>query len=162
VTAERTCATNRGDTLLVARLSWAIWLLLGMTGFSPSAAAADEAARGMEAATPLGRPDAAPPMHPGPRPARSGQRLDGLRLSGIVIAGPLRFAAVTSEQGQDSRDVHEGEMLEGWAVVSIEPTEILLSRGGEEFRLRMMSSGPAGPPPPRIVITNAKVRHPDD
>jgi hypothetical protein len=85
--------------------------------------------------------------------------LRDVTLTGTIIAGEQRLAVIR-DGGPENRDgssiaLHEGEMLDDWQLMLIEPHAITLERAGEKRRLMLPDekpeSAPAAVPAPVTV-----------
>jgi hypothetical protein len=66
-----------------------------------------------------------------PRP----RRLVGYRLTGIVRSSTQRLILLTEEKSGRVVEVHEGEKVDGWSLMSIDAEHVRLSRDGHEIDL---------------------------
>lgn len=71
------------------------------------------------------------------------RRLVGYRLTGIVRSSTQRLILLTEEKSGRVVEVHEGEKVDGWSLMSIDAEHVRLSRDGHEIDLLDPSAGKA-------------------
>jgi len=67
------------------------------------------------------------------------------RLQGLVIAGTARHALVTEIAGGRTRELGEGDALEGWTVTRIEQDRVMLTSPAGEAMLALPSAASPDP-----------------
>lgn len=82
-------------------------------------------------AHPIFAPDRAPP----PAEAEVSGNLNGVEVLGTAIEGKTAAAALLRDSGGGFSRVRIGEVIEGWKLVTIEPTELIFDRNGERRSL---------------------------
>jgi hypothetical protein len=91
-------------------------------------------------AHPIFAPDRAPP----PAEADAAGNLSGVEVLGTAIAGKVSAALVRNADGEFSR-LKVGESIDGWKLVSIDPTQLMFDRNGERRSLQITATAPARP-----------------
>jgi hypothetical protein len=89
-------------------------------------------------AHPVFAPDRAPP----PAEAEASGNLSGVEVLGTAIAGKTAAAALLRDSDGTLSRVKIGEVIEGWKLVSIEPTELTFDRNGERRALTVDVTAP--------------------
>jgi hypothetical protein len=64
----------------------------------------------------------------------------GLSLRGTVISGPFRSAIFERIAKKDYIRIEEGAQLEGWTLIKITRSEILLQGAGQELSMKLESN----------------------
>lgn len=70
--------------------------------------------------------------------------LDGLTLTGIVMAEGARVAILKAQSGESPAGLKEGDDYRGWHVARIEPEAVLFTRDNDEKRLEFAKPKPGG------------------
>ncbi len=91
-------------------------------------------------AHPIFAPDRAPP----PAEADAEGNLSGVEVLGTAIAGKISAALVRDADGDFNR-IKIGEEIDGWKLVSIEPTALVFDRNGERRSLAISATAPMRP-----------------
>lgn len=91
-------------------------------------------------AHPIFAPDRAPP----PTEADEAGNLGGVEVLGTAIAGKVSAALVRDTDGEFTR-LKIGEEIDGWKLVSINPTELVFDRNGERKSLAVTATAPTRP-----------------
>ncbi len=91
------------------------------------------------------------PKDPPPAPAAGliaavtpSNALNGLTLSGVVMAGDHRVALLNPANGQAQKSVKEGDDFQGWKVLHIEAKAVVFTANGEERRIEFPKPAKAG------------------
>ncbi len=89
-------------------------------------------------AHPIFAPDRAPP----PAEAEASGNLSGVEVLGTAIAGKRAAAALLRGSDGTLSRVRIGEVIEGWKLVAIAPTELTFDRNGERHTLSVDVTAP--------------------
>jgi hypothetical protein len=87
------------------------------------------------------------PAAPGPAASsapRKPTRLVGYRLTGIVRSSSQRMILLTEEKSGRVLELHEGDEVDGWRLMSIEGDHARLSRDGLEIDFPEQNTGASG------------------
>jgi general secretion pathway protein N len=86
----------------------------------------------------LDRPLFASSRRPPDRPAAAIEPAQPLTvvITGILITPAHRMALISPDKGQKARRIREGDTVQGWTVVSIEPRRVTFQRAGAERSLQ--------------------------
>jgi hypothetical protein len=161
--------SRRSPELLPAIATVVLLMAAGVQAAAPSSAAlpedtvlaprrapepAEPAARNY--ATVLARPIFAPDRAPVLLQAQTAGSLNGYEVVGTAVAGPISAALVRDATGRILR-VKPDAVLQGWRVVSIDRTQMILDRDGERRSLNVTSvPAHAGAINPQLVSTQQK------
>ena len=104
----------------------------------------------------LARPIFAPDRAPVLLQAQSAGSLSGYEVIGTAVAGPISAALVRDATGRILR-VKPDAVLQGWRVVSIDRTQMILDRDGERRSLAVTAApAHAGAINPQLASTQQK------
>src|SRR5437764_4300136 len=110
----------------------------------------------------LARPIFAPDRAPVLLQAQMAGSLSGFEVIGTAVAGPISAALVRDATGRILR-VKPDALLQGWRVVSIDRTQMILDRDGERRSLTVTAAAPrAGAINPQLASTQQKSGGNDD
>jgi hypothetical protein len=167
--------SRRSPELLPAVGTVVLLLAAGLQVSMPSAAALPEesvlaprpapepaapATRNYPAA--LARPIFAPDRAPVLLQAQTAGSLNGYEIIGTAVAGPISAALVRDATGRILR-VKPDAVLQGWRVVSIDRTQMILDREGERRSLTVTAApARAGAINPQLAATQQKSSDSDD
>src|SRR5690242_5167138 len=109
-------------------------------------------------AHPIFAPDRAPVL----LQAQTAGTLSGYEVIGTAVAGPISAALVRDATGRILR-VKPDALLQGWRVVSIDRTQMILDRDGERRSLTVTAApARAGAINPQLASTQQKSNSDDD
>jgi hypothetical protein len=160
--------SRRSPELLPAAATVVLVLAAGLQMAMPSSAALPEDSvlaprRAPEPAEPVARsypavlasPIFAPDRAPVTLQAQTAGNLSGYEVMGTAIAGNVSTALVRDTTGRIIR-VKPDAILQGWRLVSIDRTQLLFDRDGEQRALVIdMTRAKAGVPHPQVAATSA-------
>ena len=110
----------------------------------------------------LARPIFAPDRAPVLLQAQTTGSLNGYEIIGTAVAGPISAALVRDATGRILR-VKPDAVLQGWRVVSIDRTQMILDREGERRSLTVTAApARAGAINPQLASTQQKSSNADD
>jgi len=110
----------------------------------------------------LARPIFAPDRAPVLLQAQTAGSLNGYEIIGTAVAGPISAALVRDATGRILR-VKPDAVLQGWRVVSIDRTQMILDREGERRSLTVTAApARAGAINPQLAATQQKSSDSDD
>ena len=110
----------------------------------------------------MARPIFAPDRAPVLLQAQMAGSLSGFEVIGTAVAGPISAALVRDATGRILR-VKPDALLQGWRVVSIDRTQMILDRDGERRSLTVTAAAPrAGAINPQLASTQQKSGGNDD
>jgi hypothetical protein len=110
----------------------------------------------------LARPIFAPDRAPVLLQAQTAGSLNGYEIIGTAVAGPISAALVRDATGRILR-VKPDAVLQGWRVVSIDRTQMILDREGERRSLTVTAApARAGAINPQLASTQQKSSNADD
>jgi hypothetical protein len=167
--------SRRSPELLPALAIAALLIAAGLQVAAPSSPALPEDAvlaprRAPEPSEPaarnyaavLARPIFAPDRAPVLLQAQTAGSLSGFEVIGTAVAGPISAALVRDATGRILR-VKPDALLQGWRVVSIDRTQMILDRDGERRSLTVTAvPARAGVINPQLASTQQKSSSDDD